>query len=96
MILNYKDPRVKRLYEGEDIKAWSAVRRQAEKRLRILDSADRLETLMLLPSNRFESLHGDRRGTLVTKAGADRADRRTLGDCRFVALVGRHGWPEGQ
>jgi len=34
--------------------------------------------------------------TLVTKAGADRADRRTLGDCRFVALVGRHGWPEGQ
>jgi len=62
MILNYKDPRVKRLYEGEDIKAWSAVRRQAEKRLRILDSADRLETLMLLPSNRFESLHGDRRG----------------------------------
>ena len=62
MILSYKDQRVKRLYEGEDIKAWSAIRRQAEKRLRILDSADRLETLMLLPSNRFEALHGDRKG----------------------------------
>jgi protein-L-isoaspartate(D-aspartate) O-methyltransferase len=31
--------------------------------------------------------------TLITKAGQGRAaDRRTLGDCRFVALVGRHGW----
>jgi protein-L-isoaspartate(D-aspartate) O-methyltransferase len=31
--------------------------------------------------------------TLITKAGQGRtADRRALGDCRFVALVGRHGW----
>ena len=62
MILNYKDKRVERLYGGEDIKAWSSIRRQAEKRLRILDSADRLETLRLLPSNRLEALHGDRQG----------------------------------
>jgi protein-L-isoaspartate(D-aspartate) O-methyltransferase len=33
--------------------------------------------------------------TLVTKTGPGlTADRRTLGDCRFVALVGRHGWPK--
>ena len=33
--------------------------------------------------------------TLITKAGAGRqADRHTLADCRFVALVGRHGWPD--
>ncbi|MCL2029752.1 MAG: protein-L-isoaspartate(D-aspartate) O-methyltransferase [Deltaproteobacteria bacterium] len=33
---------------------------------------------------------------LITKAGDGReADRRSLCDCRFVALVGRHGWPEG-
>jgi proteic killer suppression protein len=62
MILNYKDQLVERLYEGEDVKVWSAIRRQAEKRLRILDSAERLETLRLLPSNRFEALHGDRHG----------------------------------
>ena len=62
MILNYKDKRVERLYGGEDIKVWSSIRRQAEKRLRILDSADRLETLRLLPSNRLEALHGDRQG----------------------------------
>ncbi|MDR3038064.1 MAG: protein-L-isoaspartate(D-aspartate) O-methyltransferase [Candidatus Adiutrix sp.] len=24
------------------------------------------------------------------------AERQTLGDCRFVALVGRHGWSEGR
>ena len=35
--------------------------------------------------------------TLVTKAGQGRtADRRTLGDCRFVALVGRHAWSDPQ
>jgi proteic killer suppression protein len=62
MILSYKDRRVERLYLGEDIKAWSSIRRQAEKRLRILDSVDRLETLMILPSNRFEALHGGRQG----------------------------------
>jgi proteic killer suppression protein len=62
MILSYKDQRVERLYQGEDIKAWSAIRRQAEKRLRILDSADRLETLMILPSNRLEALRGGRQG----------------------------------
>jgi len=62
MIQSYKDSRVERLYNGENIRTWAAIRRQAEKRLRILDAADRLETLMLLPSNRFEALHGDRKG----------------------------------
>lgn len=62
MIKNYKDPRVKRLYDGEDVRCWSTIRRQAEKRLRVLDAADRLETLMLLPGNRFEALRGKRSG----------------------------------
>lgn len=62
MIQSYKDPKVERLYAGENIRMWTPIRRQAEKRLRILDAADRLETLMLLPSNRFEALHGDRKG----------------------------------
>ena len=30
--------------------------------------------------------------TLVTKDQAGEISRSTLGDCRFVALVGRHGW----
>ena len=62
VIQSYKDSQVKRLYEGEDIRCWTAIRRQAERRLRVLDVADRLETLMLLPSNRFEALRGKRSG----------------------------------
>jgi proteic killer suppression protein len=62
MIIGFKDKRLKRLYGGEDVKEWSDIRRQAEKRLRILDAADRLETLAALPSNRFEALHGNRLG----------------------------------
>jgi len=62
MIQSYKDPRVAKLYEGEHIRIWTAIRRQAEKRLRILDAADRLETLMRLPSNHFEALRSDRKG----------------------------------
>ena len=42
--------------------AFSGFRRQAEKRLRILDAADSLGALRALPSNRFESLSGDRAG----------------------------------
>jgi proteic killer suppression protein len=39
MIQSYRDPKVKRLHDGESIKAWASIRRQAEKRLRILDAA---------------------------------------------------------
>ena len=62
MIRSYKDRRVKGLYEGENICAWAAIQRQAERRLRVLDVADRLETLMLLPGNRPEALRGKREG----------------------------------
>lgn len=62
MIQGYKDQQVKQLYEGQNIKQWRAVARQAQKRLRVLDAADRLEVLMLLPSNRFKALSGDRNG----------------------------------
>jgi len=62
MIQSYKDQQVKQLYEGKNIKQWRAIARQAQKRLRVLDAADHLEVLMLLPSNRFKALSGDRNG----------------------------------
>ena len=37
-------------------------RSQAERRLQILDSANQLKDLAMLPSNRFEALSGDRAG----------------------------------
>ena len=62
MIKSFKDKPTRQFNEGKRIKAFQSFSRQAEKRLRILDAADILEALMLLRSNRFESLSGDRQG----------------------------------
>jgi proteic killer suppression protein len=62
MIKSFKDKKTEQLYNGERVKKFQAFARQAEKRLRILDAADTLESLMYLPSNRFKALTGDRLG----------------------------------
>ena len=62
MIQSFKDKRTRRLFEGERVPTFQTFARQAEKRLRVLDAADRLEALMQLPSNRFKALGGDRLG----------------------------------
>jgi proteic killer suppression protein len=62
VIKNFKDKCTKQFYEGKRIKAFQGFEHQATKRLRVLDAADRLEALMLMPANRFESLRGDRKG----------------------------------
>jgi proteic killer suppression protein len=62
MIRSFRDRDTERLFQGEMVHKWRAFARQAEKRLRILDAADRLQALAMLPSNRFERLSGDRKG----------------------------------
>jgi len=62
MIQSFKDKRTRQLFEGKRVPAFQSFARQAEKRLRVLDAADRLEALIRLPSNRFKSLGGDRLG----------------------------------
>lgn len=62
MIKSFKDKKTKNLHDGKYVSAFQAFIRQAEKRLRVLDAADTLEALMLLPSNRFKALGGDRQG----------------------------------
>jgi proteic killer suppression protein len=62
MIKSFKDRKTEQLYNGNRVKKFQAFVRQAEKRLRILDAADTLESLMYLPSNRFKALTGDRQG----------------------------------
>ena len=62
MIKSFKDKKTKLLYNGERVKKFQDFARQAEKRLRILDAADTLESLIYLPSNRFKALTGNRRG----------------------------------
>lgn len=62
MILSYRDKRTRQFAEGKVVKAFQSFSRQAEKRLEILDAAPTKDALMMLPSNRFEALAGDRTG----------------------------------
>ena len=62
MIKDFKDKHTQALYEGKPVRKWQAIRRQAERRLHILDMATCMEDLKNLPSNRFEALRGDRKG----------------------------------
>jgi len=62
VILGYRDKRTRRFAEGEKFKEFQSFARQAEKRLEILDAAPGKDSLMMLPSNRFEALAGDRKG----------------------------------
>ena len=62
MIGSYRDRQTESLAAGETVRKWEAFRRQAEKRLRILDAAKSLSDLAALNSNRLEVLKGDRKG----------------------------------
>lgn len=62
MIRSFKDRDTENLYHRTLVRRFSGIERQALKRLRILDSAPTLGSLASLPSNRLESLGGDRKG----------------------------------
>jgi proteic killer suppression protein len=58
----YRDRRTERFAAGERIREFQAFKDQAERLLDILETAVNRSDLMLLPSNRFEALGGDRKG----------------------------------
>ena len=62
MILGYGDKRTEAFAKGEFVRAFQGFERQAWKRLEILDAAVSVVDLAALPSNRLESLGGDRAG----------------------------------
>ena len=62
MIRSFRDKETERFEAGEKIRRWESFRLQAEKRLRILDTASSLRDLAALNSNRFEALRGNRKG----------------------------------
>ncbi len=62
MIQSFKGKKTKQLYDGERVSEFEAFSRQAEKRLRVLDAADTLLSIRMLPGNRLEALGGDRKG----------------------------------
>jgi proteic killer suppression protein len=62
MIWSYRDRDTERFASGGKVRPWELFRRQAEKRLRILDAATSLGDLATLNSNRLQALKGDRKG----------------------------------
>ena len=62
MIVSFRDKATEALYRGQNVAKLQGIRRQAEKRLRILEAAVSLASLAALPSNRLETLRGDRNG----------------------------------
>jgi toxin HigB-1 len=62
MIRGYRDKRTERFANGERVSQFEPFRRQAEKRLRLLEAAVGLADLRQLPGNRLEALKGDRQG----------------------------------
>jgi proteic killer suppression protein len=63
MIRGFKCKKTERLFNGVRVPVFSGFKRQAEKRLRILDASETLAALKALPSNRFEALSGERAGS---------------------------------
>lgn len=58
----YRDRRTRQFAEGERVREFQSIERQAYRRLEILEASPNKEALMMLPSNRFEALGGDRQG----------------------------------
>ena len=62
MIKSYRNKRTRLFAEGERVREFHGFKRQAEKKLEILDAAETLRDLAALPGNRLEALSGDRAG----------------------------------
>ncbi|MDE0259918.1 MAG: type II toxin-antitoxin system RelE/ParE family toxin [Gammaproteobacteria bacterium] len=62
MIRSFRDRRTRLFFEGRRVAAFHGFSDQAARRLTLLDSAETLGDLAALPSNRLESLRGDRAG----------------------------------
>lgn len=58
----YRDKRTERFAQGERVKPFQGFKEQAERRLDLLEAARTVDDLKRLPSNRFETLGGDRKG----------------------------------
>jgi proteic killer suppression protein len=62
MIRGFKDRKTRRFFQGQRIWSYLGFADQASRRLAVLDSAESLQDLAALRSNRLELLSGDRSG----------------------------------
>lgn len=62
MIQGFKDRKTRRFFAGRRVREFQGFADQAVRRLTVLDNAQSLQDLAQLPSNRLESLSGNRSG----------------------------------
>ena len=62
MIRDFRERETERFFAGEFVRGLQGFTNQATRRLTVLDNAESLRDLAGLPSNRLESLSGDRAG----------------------------------
>jgi toxin HigB-1 len=62
VIVSYRDDRTRAFAAGKHVKAFSGIARPARLKLDRVEAATSLRDLAALPGNRFEALHGDRKG----------------------------------
>jgi len=62
MIKSFRDSRAEKLFAGQRVRQFQSFIEQAQRRLTLLNEANRLADLRAFPSNRFEAMGGDRRG----------------------------------
>lgn len=61
MIKSFKNKHTELLWNGGFVKKWEQIAPQAERKLRLLDSAEDLKELSCIPSCNLEKLKGDRK-----------------------------------
>lgn len=61
-IVSFKCKRTEKFYNGDFVKEFSSVDKEADVKLFMLDNATDLKDLMSPPGNRLEALKGDRKG----------------------------------
>ncbi|HEX9835534.1 MAG TPA: type II toxin-antitoxin system RelE/ParE family toxin, partial [Alphaproteobacteria bacterium] len=70
MIRSYRDARTRAFADGKLVKPFQGFKKQADKRLAILNAAKSLRDLAALRSNRLEALAGDRKGQFSIRINA--------------------------
>ena len=62
MIKTFRCKQTQALFEGQPVKAFRSIKKAAERKLQLLDSATTLAFLRSPPGNQLERLAGDRAG----------------------------------
>jgi len=62
VIRSFRDKKTELLFAGKNVKQFSNIRKAAERKLTMLDSASDLKDLLAPAGNRLEKLKGDRTG----------------------------------